>query len=106
MKSKEVGVAGSVQGYIYQGQSLRQVGNQQKNKSDGMDYRLKFTKSGVTLNVPHGLKLPECLRQRTPVIKERNEQCHNCHTMARKYVCPQTALVSCSFECYKLIKII
>lgn len=72
MKAKEgvLNATGEAQGYIYQGCSLKM-----DNKNGGgmlkpgieqfvTSFRTKFTAKGVTVSIPHGLKLPEVLRQK------------------------------------------
>ncbi len=71
MKAKEgaVNATGQAQGYIYQGNSLKMNNQGGGQLKPGMEQfttsiRTKITAKGTTVGIPHGLKLPEILRQK------------------------------------------
>lgn len=71
MKAKEgaINVTGQAQGYIYQGNSLKMNNQGGGQFKPGMEqfttsFRTKITAKGTTVSIPHGLKLPEVLRQK------------------------------------------
>jgi hypothetical protein len=53
--------------------------------------------------VPRGLRVPEGLRGAQVKVRKREQKCWKCGKLERRYVCPRTKKVSCSFDCYKLI---
>ena len=73
--------------------------------------RLRFKGNKVQLCIPQGYRLPEVLRQKTAAELQarmkkrlRESNCSNCKKQdARKYICPRTKAVTCSFECYKAV---
>ena len=72
-------------------------------------FKWRSTRDATTLSTPQGILLPEVLRQKTgselqQSMMKRNLVCHRCSKPERKYVCPRTNRVSCSFECFKTLQ--
>ncbi|CDW88806.1 UNKNOWN [Stylonychia lemnae] len=101
---------GTVGRYINQNQRL--IMPKQKIQQCGPCIKTIYKDNNVKMVFPQGIMLPEVLRQKINIHELENKmvqrqemnQCSNCGTHQKKYVCSKTHRVACSFECYKLIQ--
>ena len=100
-----------VSGNVLQGNQMKSGGLQNTSWKPGMEQfaesiKLRYSKDGVVMSMPAGMRVPECIRQGDGAqarakMEQRDRTCFGCGKEERKYVSKQ-GRVACSFECYRV----